>query len=104
MPENHLSQLKFDLPEEIQINENGYKVDEALNELLLPRKFCVATSIQGDKSIVLNLPGDDIYLDISVIDNPDKKTCKLVMSGNVPDDSYLTAGTDLIKSKFHIES
>ena len=104
LPENHLSQLKFDLPEEIQINENGYKVDEALNELLLPRKFCVATSIQGDKSIVLNLPGDDIYLDISVIDNPDKKTCKLIMSGNVPADSYLTEVTDLIKSKFHIES
>ena len=84
------------------LGENGYKVSEAINNLLLSQKYCVSTSPLGTKTLVLNTEGEDIRFVLSLEDIPGEKKCQVVFNAPLEADLYIKQISNELKNKFPI--
>ncbi|OHT14752.1 CAMK family protein kinase [Tritrichomonas foetus] len=102
-PISDVSHQRFGIIKEEIIHGNSFIVDGAINNLLLPRRFCVSTSVDGLKSIVLNTPGDDICVDLTITDCPDKQMCKVTMQGGPSANQTMKDVADYLRTTFNTD-
>ena len=100
LDDNNNIRINYDISLRKFIQENSFKVFLELQSHVLSKNYCISSTLNGLKTLILNKENQDIKIFVEVEDLPDEKSCVISFNSNIESDFALKELFSFINNQF----